>query len=137
MSRRKAFPHVLCCASIVALSLAGCSHHASKLKSETNITENVPAESISSAENVRTPHATSTKSTHGKKTPGSSKASAYDNLWDRLFALYGLPRVDHQDVDRELEWFINHPTYIDRVQSRAEPFLYSIVRQVEKHEIPG
>jgi membrane-bound lytic murein transglycosylase D len=62
---------------------------------------------------------------------------SYDNLWDRLFDRFELPDIAHYDIDRELNWFLNHPSYIDRVQTRAEPFLYSIVKQLEKHQLPG
>lgn len=62
---------------------------------------------------------------------------SYDNLWDRLFDRFELPDIAHSDIDRELNWFLNHPSYIDRVQTRAEPFLYSIVKQLEKHHLPG
>jgi membrane-bound lytic murein transglycosylase D len=81
-------------------------------------------------------------SRNGLKKRGSISLRAngkptYDNLWDRLFDLYALPAVEHQDIDRELNWFINHPSYIERVQQRAEPFLYSIVRYIEKQGVPG
>ncbi|MEY4685365.1 MAG: hypothetical protein RLZ25_1824 [Pseudomonadota bacterium] len=70
-----------------------------------------------------------------KKKP--SRGSQYDTLWDRLFALYALPRIEHPDIDRELNWFANHPGYLERAQNRAEPFLYSIVKLVETKNVPG
>jgi len=70
-----------------------------------------------------------------KKKP--SRGSQYDTLWDRLFALYALPRIEHPDIDRELNWFANHPAYLERAQNRAEPFLYSIVKLVETKNVPG
>ncbi|BBA37203.1 putative membrane-bound lytic murein transglycosylase [Methylocaldum marinum] len=48
-----------------------------------------------------------------------------------------MPPVEHEEIDRELEWFVSHPGYVDRVQRRAEPFLYSIVKQFEKNDVPG
>jgi membrane-bound lytic murein transglycosylase D len=72
-----------------------------------------------------------------KKLGISGTGKTYDNLWDRLFDLYDLPQIEHDEIDQEMEWFVNHPDYIDRVQTRAEPFLYNIVRHIEKQGVPG
>ncbi|SMF93982.1 membrane-bound lytic murein transglycosylase D [Methylomagnum ishizawai] len=144
MTRPKPNAQWLCCASIIVLSLSACSHNGGKLKNGANLTENAQPASTSGEKKSRS----STARTSGKwlrkkdktvaSTGGSSSStSQYDNLWERLFDLYDLPPIEHEEIDREFSWFLNHPTYIQRVQQRAEPFLYSIVRQVEKHDIPG
>lgn len=144
MTRPKPNAQWLCCASIIVLSLSACSHNGGKLKNGANLTENAQPASTSGEKKSRS----STARTSGKwlrkkdKTVASSgspssSTSQYDNLWERLFDLYDLPPIEHEEIDREFSWFLNHPTYIQRVQQRAEPFLYSIVRQVEKHDIPG
>jgi membrane-bound lytic murein transglycosylase D len=85
------------------------------------------------------PDLSSAESTQGRdvKKKKSSRGSQYDTLWDRLFALYALPHIEHPDIDRELNWFANHPAYLERAQNRAEPFLYSIVKLVESKNVPG
>ncbi len=60
-----------------------------------------------------------------------------DNLWDRLFSLYRLPPSKHPRVQRELRWYLAHPSYIKRVQSRAKPYLYTIVEEIERAGLPG
>jgi len=124
-------PHskILCCASIFALSLAACSH-GEKIKTE-NLADNGASASTNKLVKL--------KKGHRSKKLGLALPDprSYDNLWDRLFDRFDLPAVDHPDVDREFNWFLNHPTYIERVQSRAEPFLYSIVKQLEKQNLPG
>jgi len=140
MKQRKPNSRLLCCASIIALSLTACSHQAGKLKSQTKLSENVPLESTASAKKSRFFNISKNgfrSKKLGTRSAGGKNAVVYDNLWERLFDLYGLPPVAHEDIDRELDWFINHPDYIERVQDRAEPFLYSIVKQFEKHDIPG
>jgi membrane-bound lytic murein transglycosylase D len=137
MKWRKPFPRVLCCASIVALSMAGCSHNSGKLKSQTDLSENVPSDAFSSFKNSKAFHSPRSSLRLKGLAGAGVKPGAYENLWDRLFDLYHLPPVEHGDIDQELSWFISHPAYIERVQQRAEPFLYSIVRQFEKHDIPG
>ncbi len=58
-------------------------------------------------------------------------------IWDRLISLYALPEVNDPRVDRELNWYLDHPDYIARVQQRAEPYLYQIVNEIEAQHIPG
>lgn len=130
MKQRIPNPKILCCASVFALSLAACSHNP-KPKPDANL-----ADSSKQAGN----HLVKLKKGHRSKKLGLAQLPdprSYDNLWDRLFDRFDLPEVSHQDIDRELNWFINHPAYIERVQSRAEPFLYSIVKQLEKNKMPG
>jgi membrane-bound lytic murein transglycosylase D len=111
----------LACCLLVALALStGCSKN--EVKKGPNITDSADAES------------TQAKAGRKKKV---SRGSQYDTLWDRLFALYALPNIDHPDIDRELNWFASHPGYIERAQNRAEPFLYSIVKLVETKNVPG
>lgn len=119
MQVQKSQARWICCISIVLLMVAGCSKH--EVKKDPTIPDSTQAQS--------------TQTAPIKKK--SSRGSKYDTLWDRLFALYALPPVDHPDIDRELSWFANHPAYLERAQNRAEPFLYSIVKLVEKKNIPG
>ena len=109
-----------CCLLILASLVAGCSRN--EVKKAPNITDSADAESMQGKAGR-------------KKKP--SKGSQYDTLWDRLFALYALPRIEHPDIDRELNWFANHPDYLARAQNRAEPFLYSIIKLVETKDVPG
>ncbi len=119
MQLQKSRARWICCISIAASIIAGCS------RNEVKRAPTIPD----------TSHAQSTNTRGVKKK--ASRGSRYDTLWDRLFALYALPPVDHPDIDRELSWFANHPAYLERAQNRAEPFLYSIVKLVEKKNVPG
>jgi membrane-bound lytic murein transglycosylase D len=122
-------PKIICCASIFALSLAACS--SGPKPKDANLTDNSANQSSGHLVKLKKGHRTDRL--HGKFPDPRS----YDNLWDRLFDRYDLPEVSHPEVDRELSWFMSHPTYIERVQSRAEPFLYSIVKQLEKQNMPA
>lgn len=119
MQRDKTHLGLFCCLLIMLLMSAGCSK--TGVKKGANIPDSAQAES--------------TKAGTAKKKP--SRGSQYDTLWDRLFALYALPHIEHPDIDREVNWFANHPAYLERAQTRAEPFLYSIVRLVESKNVPG
>jgi membrane-bound lytic murein transglycosylase D len=120
MKLPKSAVRVICCVSVLTLTLGGCSKN--EVKNGPNITDKGQSELTAQGRWSR------------KK---DSRGSQYDTLWDRLFALYSLPPIENSDIDRELRWFANHPDYIERAQSRAEPFLYSIVKLIEKQEVPG
>lgn len=134
MTQQKIDKRLICYASIIVLSMAGCSHNSSKQKSQVNVAENTEITTGLEGKNSRW-----YKNGRWNKKNGAlaGNGSHYDNLWDRLFDLYDLPPIEHQEIDKEMSWFVNHPDYISRVQERAEPFLYSIVKQVEKQDIPG
>ena len=120
MQLQKSRVRLACCLLVVLSTVAGCSRN--EVKKGPNIPDSAEAES------------TQGKAARKKKP---SRGSQYDTLWDRLFALYALPRIEHPDIDRELNWFANHPGYLERAQNRAEPFLYSIVKLVETKNVPG
>jgi len=44
---------------------------------------------------------------------------------------------DHPRVKAHIDWYARHPEYLDRVAKRAEPFLFLIVEQIEKHKMPA
>lgn len=143
MKPLKTNPRLLCCASMLALTLTACSHQHAKVKNVANINDN-DAQASTDPSSVFRPFQFRKNGIRGLRNGKKFGLAAngknprdYDNLWERLFDLYSLPPTQHQDIDRELDWFLSHPSYIDRVQRRAEPFLYSIVRQFEKHGIPG
>lgn len=120
MQLQKSRIRLACCLLVFLTMVAGCSRN--EVKKGPNIPDSAEAES------------TQGKAARKKKP---SRGSQYDTLWDRLFALYALPRIEHPDIDRELNWFANHPGYLERAQNRAEPFLYSIVKLVETKDVPG
>jgi membrane-bound lytic murein transglycosylase D len=60
-----------------------------------------------------------------------------NNLWSRLFKHYNLKDFDHKRVKQERNWYLKHPTYLKRVQERATPYLYYIVTETEKRNMPA
>lgn len=58
-------------------------------------------------------------------------------VWQRLLALYSLPEIDNDRVNRQLSWYLDHPAYVARVQQRAEPYLRLILDEIENNHIPG
>ncbi|MDE2091277.1 MAG: LysM peptidoglycan-binding domain-containing protein [Gammaproteobacteria bacterium] len=61
----------------------------------------------------------------------------YDDLWDYLGHHFTLSTAGGDGrVQGELNWFIAHGEYLQRVASRARPYLYYIVQQVQAHKMP-
>jgi membrane-bound lytic murein transglycosylase D len=51
--------------------------------------------------------------------------------------LYSLPEINNERVERQLNWYLDHPAYIARIQQRAEPYLHLILDEIEANNIPG
>ena len=58
------------------------------------------------------------------------------DLFVRLRAGFKLQDVDEPAVDRELNWYANHPDYLDRTWARADHYLYFIVAQLNARSMP-
>lgn len=68
--------------------------------------------------------------------PMADEASAEPLIWDRLTAGFALPDHDHPRVQPDLNWYVRHPGYIDRVFTRAGRYLHFILGEVEKRGMP-
>jgi membrane-bound lytic murein transglycosylase D len=65
-------------------------------------------------------------------------ALAYKNtVWGRLLSLYSLPEIKNARIDRELNWYLQHPAALTIIQERAEPYLHLILDEIEAKNIPG
>lgn len=61
----------------------------------------------------------------------------YENLWHRVAdSLNVQQQYEHASIDRELAWYLDHPRYLDRITTRAAPFMFAIVEEVEKRNLP-
>jgi len=59
------------------------------------------------------------------------------SIWPRVRAGFQLPDdVQHKSLQNEIDWVARHPEYIQRVMSRADPFLYYILDEAEKRNLP-
>jgi membrane-bound lytic murein transglycosylase D len=58
------------------------------------------------------------------------------DLFDRMRHGFLLEDVDEPAVDSQLNWFANHPDFLERTFSRAELWLYYIVNQLEQRNMP-
>jgi len=59
------------------------------------------------------------------------------SIWPRVRAGFQLPEdVKQKALQNEIDWVARHPEYIQRVMRRADPFLYYILEEAEKRNLP-
>ena len=61
-----------------------------------------------------------------------------DDLWSRLRAGFTMDHsVDNARVQAQLDWYVRHPRYIDRVVERGSRYLHYIIDETEKRGLPS
>ena len=58
------------------------------------------------------------------------------SLWNRIRNGFTLPEIDSPLVARHEAWFLNHPDYFQRMIERSRLYLYYIVEEIEKRNMP-
>jgi len=58
------------------------------------------------------------------------------DLLERVRSGLKLPTIKNSRIDREANWFANNPEYVERVFTRAAPYLHYIVGEVEARGLP-
>lgn len=58
------------------------------------------------------------------------------DLWARIRDGFMLPVVENQRVKVQRDWYADHQAYLDRVAIRATPYLYFIVEEIERRDMP-
>jgi len=60
----------------------------------------------------------------------------YADLWERIRAGFGLPKIDSPLVARHARWYLNRPEYVQRMVERSHRYLYFIIEELEKRNMP-
>lgn len=68
--------------------------------------------------------------------PTPLTAAVTPDLLQHIRSGFQLVDVDQAMIDRELNWYANHPDYLERVWGRAELYLYYIVQQLDARGMP-
>ncbi len=63
--------------------------------------------------------------------------SGHEDLWARVRAGFQLNHDSNQPrVQAQLNWFATHQSYVDRIVNRASLYLYYVVEELERNNIP-
>jgi membrane-bound lytic murein transglycosylase D len=60
----------------------------------------------------------------------------FDDVWERIRYQLSIDVPQNRPVVAERNYYQRHQRYLDRISKRAEPYLYFIVEEVEKREMP-
>lgn len=71
---------------------------------------------------------------HAQEAPIDPES--YGDVWQRVSQQLSLEVPDNRRVRAQKSWYVNHPSYLKRVTKRAEPYLYFIVDELEKRNLP-
>ena len=121
--------HVNFLVMLMTLTAAGCSQNA---KDALTVNELAPEPNNAYVDRYFQNYQPVNKA-EINKTAESHK----DTVWARLLSLYSLPKIENERIDREIEWYLNHPQALSTIQKRAEPYLHLILDEVEAKNIPG
>lgn len=58
------------------------------------------------------------------------------DVWFRIRSGFDLPVVDNDRVNAQLRWYASHQGYLDRVATRATPYMHLIVEAIEERGLP-
>lgn len=70
------------------------------------------------------------------ETPEITTEAVITDVWERASAKFALTIPDDARVTAQKKWYLKHPEYMSRVVKRAKPFLYYIVEEIEKRDMP-
>ncbi|MCP4987210.1 MAG: LysM peptidoglycan-binding domain-containing protein [Colwellia sp.] len=59
-----------------------------------------------------------------------------NNIWPRIQSKLTFDIPEHKRLVSQRNWYVKHQSYLERVAKRAEPFLYYIVDELEKNDMP-
>ncbi|TPH15881.1 lytic transglycosylase [Litorilituus lipolyticus] len=60
----------------------------------------------------------------------------HDDIWQRIRDQLQFDIPENKRVKAQRDWYVKHPNYLKRVAKRAEPFLFYIVEELEKNNMP-
>jgi membrane-bound lytic murein transglycosylase D len=122
---------------VVLLTLAGCA--TTSPETAKKAPEPTPARAASAAGdlNVTSPSATALfESDKPAETKPDAAKNDSSDIWARLRKGFTMKPLDSPQVDREIQWFVNNPEYMQRMMERARLYLYYIADEVEKRDMP-
>jgi membrane-bound lytic murein transglycosylase D len=69
-------------------------------------------------------------------SPGVAATSAPVDLWDRIRRGFAMPNLDTDLVRQQEQWYSTRPEYIQRMTDRSRKYLFHIVEELERRNMP-
>jgi membrane-bound lytic murein transglycosylase D len=131
---------------VATLLLAACAHTPSDRSLKGPSEEPVgipatahtapPAEPTAAFPEPLTPPAAQTPETPEPTAVVGLTPAQYGDLFDRMRAGFKLEDEDRHAIDQQLDWYADHPDYLERAFGRAELYMYHIVTELEARGMP-
>lgn len=62
--------------------------------------------------------------------------AANEDLWQRLRQQLTLQSLENNRIAAERRWYQKNPTYMKRVSARAQPYLFHVVEEIDRRNMP-
>ncbi|MGH8253344.1 MAG: LysM peptidoglycan-binding domain-containing protein [Steroidobacteraceae bacterium] len=133
-------------ALLALLALGGCASHPNTASRAQPMA--VAAPSLAPAADATAPIAAATSTPPAANDPAVQDIVPFElpdhsfvspippDLFVRLRSGFKLEDTDEAIVDRELNWYANHPDYLERVWGRADHYMHFIVGQLQARSMP-
>jgi len=124
------FQRTLLCA-MLSFTIAGCATTGQQASVSSDITTPV-------TKTASTTHSASDENSVGSNVAKTAVTDPkdYPDVWARIRAGYGLAPLDSALIARNEQWFVNNPEFMQAMMERARLYLYFIVDEVEKRNVP-
>ncbi len=64
------------------------------------------------------------------------ESKAYPDLWARIRQGYSMPSLESALTDNRTQWYAQQPAYLERMVERSSQYLFHIVEELEKRQMP-
>jgi len=71
-----------------------------------------------------------------KTTPIAKLPHQHEDVWQRIRSQLTIEVPDNKEVAKWRDYYLSHPKFMMTISKRAEPFLYYIVEEIEKRNMP-
>ncbi|QIZ76834.1 lytic transglycosylase [Ferrimonas lipolytica] len=69
-------------------------------------------------------------------TPEPEVALPPTDVWERIRSQMAMEIPTNKRIEKQRQWYIDHPQHLQIVSQRAEPFMHLIVEEVERRGLP-
>ena len=113
--------HQLSCLVAILVLLSGCAS---------------TAEWSPSASSKRDPRASKAPRVDLSKESVSNLMAPSNDLWMQIRQGFQLPPLDSPLVDKQTQWLVDRPDYVNRSMARSSRYLFYIVEEVNRRNMP-
>lgn len=118
------FSNKKCLVLFVLLSITACQQ-----------TPEVNNAELVTNDHLATPNAIA-QSLMSSAEPLISTPIVHDDIWQRIRSQLSITVPDNKEVAKWRKYYLRHPNFMVTISERAEPFLYYIVEEIERRNMP-